>query len=165
LGHHTTRPCDDTGEMSEGRVTAIQIGPEASRSMRPVPEVVAVAGRGLEGDRYFQPGENGDPTAEITLIESEAIEAAAAESGVDIRLEDTRRNIITSGVRLATLLGKRFWVGEVEVEALEPNPPCRHLERLAGKPLLKPLAYRGGLRGRIVTGGRIAAGDPIGKRE
>jgi MOSC domain-containing protein YiiM len=68
--------------------------------MQPVTEAEAVAGRGLEGDRYGQPVENGDPTAEIPLIESEAIEAAATESGVDIRLENSRRNIITSGVSL-----------------------------------------------------------------
>jgi MOSC domain-containing protein YiiM len=133
--------------------------------MQHVSEVVAIAGRGIEGDRYFQPGENGDPTTEITLIESEAIEAAAAESGVDIRPEDTRRNIITSGVRLDDLLRKRFRLGEVEVEALEPNPPCRHLQELAGKPLLRPLARRGGVRGRIVKGGRLATGDPIRRDE
>ncbi len=133
--------------------------------MRSVTEVVAVAGRGLEGDRYFQSVKNGNAAAEITLIESEAIEAAAAESEVDIRLEDTRRNIITSGVRLGDLLGKKFRLGEVEVEALEPNPPCRHLAELAGKPLVKPLARRGGVRGRIVKGGVVGAGDPIRQGE
>jgi MOSC domain-containing protein YiiM len=147
--------------MPEGHVVAIYIGPDPQGPMRSVEEVVAVAGRGLEGDRYFQPAEDGDPTAEITLIESEAIERAAAESGLDIRHEDTRRNIVTSGVRLAELLGKRFRVGDAEVEALEPNPPCRHLEKLAGKPLLRPLALRGGLRGRIVIGGVVEVGAPI----
>jgi MOSC domain-containing protein YiiM len=142
-------------------VVGIYIGAEPERPMQAVTEVVAVAGRGLEGDRYFQPVENGEPSAEITLIESEAVEAAAAESGVDIGLEDTRRNIITSEVRLDDLLGKSLWLGEVEVEALEPNPPCRHLAELAGKPLLKPLARRGGVRARIVTGGVVRAGDPI----
>lgn len=144
-----------------GHVVDVYIGPEPERPMQRVSEVVAVAGRGLEGDRHFQAISNGQPTAEITLIESEAIEAATAESGVEIQLEDTRRNIITSGVRLAELLGKRFRVGDAEIEALEPNPPCRHLAELAGKPLLKPLARRGGVRGRIVKGGVIGTGDPI----
>jgi MOSC domain-containing protein YiiM len=151
--------------MGQGRVVGIYIGPEPERPMQPVTEAEAVAGRGLAGDRYFQPVENGDPTAEITLIESEAIEAATTESGVDIRLEDARRNIITSGVRLDDLLGKRFWLGEVMVEALEPNPPCRHLAELAGKPLLKPLARRGGVRGQIVKGGVVGAGDLIRQGE
>jgi MOSC domain-containing protein YiiM len=151
--------------MRQGRVVGIYIGPKPERPMQPVTEVVAVAGRGLEGDRYFQSVENGNPTAEITLIESEAIEAAAAESGVEIRHEDTRRNVITSGVRLDDLLGKRFRLGEVEVEALEPNPPCRHLAELAGKPLLRPLARGGGVRGRIVKGGVVGVGDPIRQGE
>jgi MOSC domain-containing protein YiiM len=151
--------------MSEGRVVGIYIGPKPERPMQPVTEVMAVAGHGLQGDRYFQSDESADPATEITLIESEAIEAATAESGVDIRPEDTRRNIITSGVRLDDLVGKRFWLGDVEVEALEPNPPCRHLADLAGKPLLRPLARRAGVRGRIVRGGVVAPGHPIRQRE
>jgi len=147
--------------MSEGRVVAIYIGPEPEGPVRRIDEVAAVAGRGLEGDRYFQPAENGSPDKEITLIESEAIEAAAAESPVDIQPADARRNVVTEGVRLDELVGKTFALGDVEVEAIEPNPPCRHLEELAGKPLLRQLARRGGIRGRIVKGGVLRAGDPI----
>jgi MOSC domain-containing protein YiiM len=147
--------------MSDGRVASIYIGREPEGPMRPVQQVVAVAGRGLEGDRYFQPADGGEPDREITLIESEAITAAASESGVDIRPEDARRNVVTEGVRLDELVGETFRVGEVEVEAIEPNPPCNHLQQLAGKPLLRPLARRGGVRGRIVTGGTIEVGAPI----
>jgi MOSC domain-containing protein YiiM len=147
--------------MSEGRVVGIYIGPEPEKPMEAVREVVAVAGRGLEGDRYFQPADDGEPDREITLIESEAIGAAAAESGVDIRSGDARRNIVTEGVRLDELVGKTFALGEVEVEVIEPNPPCSHLQKLAGKPLLRPLARRGGVRGRIVRGGVLRTGDPV----
>jgi MOSC domain-containing protein YiiM len=147
--------------MSEGRVVSIYIGPETEGPMQPVQEVVAVAGRGLEGDRYFQPASGGEPDQEITLIESEAIAAAASESGVDIRPEDARRNVVTEGVRLDELVGGTFSVGDVEVEAIEPNPPCNHLQQLAGKPLLRPLARRGGVRGRIVSDGTIEVGAPI----
>jgi MOSC domain-containing protein YiiM len=148
-------------EMSEGRVVGICIGPEPGQAMQAVTEVVAVADRGLEGDRYFQAAERANPALEITLIESEGIELAAAEWGMEITLEDTRRNIVTAGISLDGLLGKRFRVGEAEVEALEANPPCRRLAELAGKPLLEPLARRGGVRGRIVRGGVIRTGDPI----
>jgi MOSC domain-containing protein YiiM len=151
--------------MSEGRVASIYIGAESEGPMEAVHEVLAVAGRGLEGDRYFQPAAGGEPDQEITLIESEAITAAASESGVDIRPEDARRNVVTEGVRLDELVGETFRVGEVEVEAIEPNPPCNHLQQLAGKPLLRPLARRGGVRGRIVTGGTIEVGAPIRPRD
>src|SRR5919106_779003 len=147
--------------MSDGRVVEIYIGPEPEGPVQRVAGVTAVAGRGLEGDRYFQPAEDGVADKEITLIESEAIAAAAEESGVDIQPPDARRNVVTAGVRLDDLVGKKFTVGEVEVEAIEPNPPCNHLQKLAGKPLLKPLARRGGVRGRIVSGGVIRPGDAI----
>ena len=119
--------------MSVGRVVAIYIGPEPQGPVRRVDEVNAVAGRGLEGDRYFQPAPGGTPD----------------------------RNVVTAGVRLDELVGRTFALGEVEVEAIEPNPPCSHLQKLAGKPLLKPLARRGGVRGRIVKGGVLRAGDPV----
>lgn len=150
--------------MDEGLIVGIYIGPEREEPMTSVAEVKAVAGRGLEGDRYFQPakaGEESDPAEEITLVGSEGIEAAATESGIHIRAEDTRRNIITKGIDLGALVGKSFWAGEVEIEALKPNPPCNHLQQVTGKKLLKPLLERGGIRGRIVRSGTIRTGDPI----
>lgn len=147
--------------MDQARVTAIYIGPEDEGPMHRVPEIEAVAGRGLRGDRYFQPAEGGDPTEEVTLVALEGIEAAAAESGLDITPEDTRRNLVTAGVELDELLGKRFTVGEVELEGLEPNPPCKHLVKVTGKDLLKPLIERGGIRARIHRGGTVREGDPL----
>jgi MOSC domain-containing protein YiiM len=149
--------------MSTGEVVAVYIGLEPEGPMKQVASVSAVAGKGLEGDRYFQdvPPEERDPTVEVTLIETEGIDAARAESGIDILPEDSRRNLHTRGVRLDDLLGKHFLVGEVELEGLEPNPPCAHLQRLAGKELLKPMIERGGIRARILVGGPISEGDAV----
>jgi len=150
--------------METARVVSILIGPVAQKPMREVSEVETVAGAGLVGDRYFQgdvPEDERDPTDELTLIASEDIAAAASESGLDISPVDIRRNIVTAGVEPGELLGKRFWIGEVELEGLEDNPPCAHLQRMAGKQLLKPMMGRGGIRARIVGGGTIRAGDPL----
>jgi MOSC domain-containing protein YiiM len=142
----------------------IYIGPEDGGPVGAQPSVAAVAGAGLEGDRYFQgdmPVEQRDPTEEITLVGIEGIRAAAEESGLDITPADVRRNIVTEGVDVQELIGKRFWVGDVEVEGLQDNPPCAHLQKLAGKQLLKPLMGRAGIRGRIVGSGTIKQGDAI----
>ena len=72
-----------------------------------------------------------------------------------------RRNIVARGVALDEPLGRHFVVGEVEVEGLEPNPPCSHLERITGKKLLKPLIRGGGIRARIVRSGSIRVGDRV----
>jgi MOSC domain-containing protein YiiM len=150
--------------MNGPRVVEILIGPEEGGPVSAQRSVTAVAGAGLEGDRYFQgdtPSEKRDPTLEITLVAVEGIRAAAEESGLDITPADIRRNIVTEGIDVQELIGKRFWVGEVQVEGLEDNPACAHLQRLAGKKLLKPMMGRGGIRGRIVEGGTIEQGDAI----
>jgi MOSC domain-containing protein YiiM len=149
--------------MEEARVAALFIGPQEGGPIETREQVQAVAGRGLEGDRYFQPAEEQDrvATEEVTLFEKEGVDTGRSESGIDIRPEDMRRNIMTKGVRLRDLIGKTFWIGEVRFEGLEDNPPCRHLQGLAGKALLKPMVERGGIRARIIQGGTIAAGDLV----
>ncbi len=149
--------------MESGRVVEIFVGPEFSRPMSSVDSVKAVAGMGLEGDRYYRPHEDPEshPDEEITLIESEAIAAAQAETDVVFGPEDTRRNIVTSGVRLDDLVGQSLSVGEVVVEAIELNPACAYLVKITGKRFLKQLVHRGGIRGRIVSTGVISRGDII----
>jgi MOSC domain-containing protein YiiM len=150
--------------MDQARVVEIFIGPEEGGPVSAQETVTAVAGAGLEGDRYFQgdrPVEQRDPTLEITLVGIEGIRTAAEESGLDITPADVRRNIVTEGVDVQALIGKRFWVGDVEVEGLKDNPPCAHLQKMAGKQLLKPLMGRAGIRGRIVGSGTIKQGDAI----
>lgn len=135
----------------------VEGGPIQSRD-----EVQAVAGSGLMGDRYFGSSKAGhDPTEEITLFEKEAVDRVNRELDLGLGYEDMRRNVMTEGVDLRSLIGRSIKVGEAEIEVMEDNPPCRHLEALAGKPLLKPLIDRGGVRGRITRSGTIRTGDPV----
>src|SRR5512143_2397473 len=79
-----------------------------------VQSVEAVAGRGLEGDRYMSPPDNWAPSGTaITLIEAEQIEAVRAEHGIDLSEGRSRRQVVTRGVRLNDLVGKMFTVGGV----------------------------------------------------
>ena len=127
--------------------------------------VRAVAGRGLEGDRYFSelgtysthPGTG----RHITLIESEAIEALKREYGVDIAPAQARRNIVTRAVILNHLVGRAFTVGEVRLLGMRLCDPCTHLERLSIPGALRGLIHRGGLRAEMVSGGMIRVGDAV----
>lgn len=151
--------------MWQGSVEAIHIVREAARPLEAVPEVRAVPGRGLEGDRYFHragtysnhPGSG----REVTLIEAEAIEAVARESGIALARGASRRNITTRGVPLNHLVGRRFRVGDVLLEGTRLCEPCTHLEGLTQNGILAALVHRGGLRTQILTGGTIRVGDPI----
>ena len=143
-----------------GVVESIHIAERARKLPRSVARARAVAGRGLEGDRYH------DGTGsfshwrgrrDLTLIEAEALDEA------DVALEpgEARRNVVVRGLELDALVGRRFRVGEVECEALELSPPCKHLERLTEPGVMRALARRGGIRAAIVRGGEIAVGDPV----
>jgi MOSC domain-containing protein YiiM len=134
--------------------------PAASRD-----EVRAVAGRGLEGDRYYRESgifpENPEPDREVTLIEVEQLVGLAENSGIKLGVSEPRRNIVTSGVSLNGLVGAEFSVGEVRLRGIRLCEPCSHLEQLTGTPVLKVLVHKAGLRAQIVEGGTIRVGDTI----
>jgi MOSC domain-containing protein YiiM len=126
-----------------------------------IPSARAVAGRGLEGDYHFAAAAAKSGEA-LTLIAAEAIEAFVTESGIQIGHEDTRRQVLTRGVDLNALVGRRFRVGDVECEGVELCEPCNRLVKLIGKrEILRGLVHRGGLRADILSDGQIAAGDAV----
>jgi MOSC domain-containing protein YiiM len=141
-----------------GTVVAIFTGAKRLQQMKQVEEVRAIAGRGLEGDRY---GNTGVPTKQITLVESEALEATARDYGFEIQPNESRRNLLTHGIALNHLVGREFQVGEVRLRGLKLCEPCTHLEGLTGKHMIKALRHRGGLRAEILEGGTIRSGDII----
>jgi hypothetical protein len=148
-----------------GTVEGLYLAPAAEAPCEAVEAVEAVAGRGLRGDRYFDGhGTFGGPGAtghELTLIEAEALEALAAESGIALDPADARRNVVTRGVDLNALAGRRFVIGEVEIAGRRWCEPCAHLQRLTAPGVLRGLVHRGGLRADVVRGGTIARGDEL----
>ena len=154
--------------MWKGTVVSLHIAAGASAPMRSVPEVHAVPGRGLQGDRYFHcVGTYSDkprPDSEVTLIEIEAIEALKREYGIDLDPGEARRNIVTRQVPLNHLTGREFQVGEVTVRGIRLCEPCGHVEKLSRAGVLRGLIHRGGLRAQIVSQGTIRVGDAVGER-
>jgi MOSC domain-containing protein YiiM len=138
-------------------VEAINIG--ASDALGPVHSVRAVAGQGLEGDRYFFAGGAGSGQA-LTLIEAEAL-ADVGLTGAQSRRQVVVRDGGLNDGGLNDLVGKRFLVGEVECLGVELCEPCRHLQSLTRPGIIKDLIHRGGLRADILSGGTISVGDKV----
>jgi len=136
-----------------GRVEAIRIAPEREQLPEPV-ESIDVTSEGVPGDRYFGRGD-------ITLVEAEALEEFRQDSGIELSHAEIRRQVLTRGVRLNALLGKRFRVGEVEAVGAEWCEPCNHIESITHRGVLKGMVHRAGLRADIVRPGRIAVGDEV----
>jgi MOSC domain-containing protein YiiM len=147
-----------------GLVAALYVGPRRLEPMVAVPEIHALAGHGIEGDRYCR--EQGtfskkSPSNQVTLIEAEALRAVAEDYGLVVPAEESRRNILTCGMALNHLVGREFRIGEVWLRGLRLCEPCSHLQKLCGKQMIKALRHRGGLRAEILNDGDIKVGDLI----
>ncbi len=120
---------------------------------------MTIAGRGLAGARYAKGagtfGGGGGRGYELTLVEAEALE------DVELSWEDARRNVVSAGIGLNALVGRRFRIGLVECVGRRLAEPCAHLERLSRPGLLRPLVHRAGVRADIVVGGVLRLGDEI----
>jgi MOSC domain-containing protein YiiM len=121
--------------------------------------VRALAGRGLEGNRYFY--DEAPSGRALTLIAVEAIEAFRDETGIPLTAAESRRNVLTRGIDLNALVGKRFRVGDVECVGVELCEPCAHLESVTHPGVVKGMVHRAGLNADILTDGEIAVGDPV----
>ena len=148
-----------------GEILSIQIAPQSEMQPQNVERVRAVAGMGLEGDRYYLRtgtySKKHDESREATLIESEALEALVRDYGHQITPAESRRNLTTRGVALNHLVGKEFRIGEAVMRGIKLCEPCGHLEQLTGRTVREGLVHRGGLRAQIVQSGVIQVGDSI----
>jgi hypothetical protein len=159
------RSAPSVGEL-RGTVAGLAVADEAEAPMRLVDRAQALAGRGLDGDRYavgagtFSPRAETRPGYDLTLIAAEVLdELAAAGSALDFA--GSRRNVLTRGIDLTALIGRTFRIGDVLCEGRRQCEPCSHLERLSGPDVLRPLIHKGGLRVDVRSDGEIAVGAPI----
>ena len=141
-----------------GAVEAILIAADAEQPLRRTESADAVAGRGLKGDRYYEG--RGTFSAlgrgyELTLVDADVLES------LQLPWQEARRNIVTKGVSLNGLVGRRFTIGRVVCVGRRLAEPCAHLEKLTRPGLLRPLVHRGGLRADILEGGTISVGDQV----
>ncbi len=149
-----------------GILRAIYIAREAGGAMTHRDTAQLVAGRGIEGDRYFERAgtfspDRPSPDHELTLIAAEEVKRFLATTGLEISAGELRRNLLTEGADLNAWVGKRFCIGEVEVAGIRLCEPCQTLAERVAAAVVKGLAHRAGLRARVVSDGRIRVGDPI----
>jgi hypothetical protein len=143
-----------------GVVELILVSPGVGEPPQLLESARALPGRGLDGDRYVGGGgsfPSGVPGSALTLIESEVCRSFDPP----LAPEDHRRNLVTRGVSLNNLLGRDFSIGTVRCRGMRLCEPCTVVQRYAGRPVLRALAHRGGLRADILSDGDIRLGDVI----
>jgi MOSC domain-containing protein YiiM len=142
-----------------GVVERIAITADRAVLPAPVERVRAEAGHGIEGEYHWS--DRPDPGQSITLIAVEALDGLREDTGIELSHEESRRNVLTRGVDLNALVGRRFRVGEVECAGVELCEPCNNLAKWTERGVLRGLVHRGGLRADILAGGTIAVGDAV----
>jgi MOSC domain-containing protein YiiM len=150
-----------------GTVKAIALAEQATGDLRIVEHASAIANRGLEGDRYaakagtFTPANDTARGYDLTLIEAEVLDSLTLPDGNHLEYAAARRNIVTQGIDLNALVGRRFRIGNVECLGQRLCEPCSHLERLTTKGALQGLIHRGGLRADVLSDGEVTAGATV----
>jgi MOSC domain-containing protein YiiM len=142
-----------------GVVEQIAIAGEPHALPAPVPRVSVRAGHGIEGE--YHRSADPEPGQSLTLIAAEALESLREDTGIDLSHAASRRNLLTRGIDLDALVGRRFRVGAVDCEGVELCEPCNTLAKLTERGVLRGLVHRGGLRADILTDGEIAVGDAV----
>ena len=141
-------------------VLKLGITQNSNQSIKEVNSIEVLANKGIVGDRHFH--EFNDPYNQLSLIESENINDYNIKFGLSIPYIDFRRNVITKGIKLNDLIGKKLKIGSVELEGIDLCRPCRHLTEVLGQDnILKEFLRRGGLRCHVLSSSAIKIGDKI----
>lgn len=122
-------------------------------------ELRVFAGRGIEGDRFFD--FKPDYKGQITFFADEVHEDLCARLGIWDRPPSVyRRNVITRGVDLNELIGREFEVQGVRFFGTGECTPCYWMDRAFGDGAEVALQNRGGLRARILSDGVLRVDAP-----
>jgi MOSC domain-containing protein YiiM len=131
-----------------------------NKKINKVESIEVIENKGVVGDRHFK--EFNDPYCQLSLIESESIDYYNSKYGLNISYLDFRRNIVTKGIQLNNLIGKKFLIGDVKVEGVDLCRPCRHLTEVLNQDnIIKEFLRKGGLRCQILSSSKINIGDEI----
>jgi MOSC domain-containing protein len=143
-----------------GRLEGIWVAGTAGEPPRACEVARGIPGRGLEGDRHTIGAgtfPSGLPGSALTLIEAEVCETFDPTLGPG----EHRRNVVTRGIDLNSLVGSEFTVGDLRCRGMRLCEPCTVVEGYASRPVLRALVHRGGLRADILTEAEIRVGDEV----
>ncbi|SAK64578.1 MOSC domain protein [Caballeronia catudaia] len=147
-----------TAPVRPGRVVWVGLRVSRRAPLQVVDSALALAGFGLDGDHYSRK----DGNRQVTLIEAESLRAIASHLGLDdVSPGDLRRNIVTSGINLNALKGRRFHIGDAVLEASGECHPCSRMEETFGVGGYNAVRGFGGITARVIEGGTIALATAI----
>jgi len=148
---------------SEARLKAIFITDAGGNPMSRVASITAIAGCGLEGDRYCAKKGFWKATdaCEVTLISENDLKRAMHRGEHNLEQGAHRRNLVISGLDARQLRDRDFRIGEAVFRYQKPRPPCGYLDRVEGAGMARALGRHSGVCITVLQGGRITTGDRL----
>ena len=115
------------------KIKEILIASKAKEKLFNIKEAKVVKGKGIIGDRYYlEKGSFSQRLKDkedfhITFIEQEEIDTFNKKTNLNYSNDLFRRNIVTEGIGLNDLVGKRFKINDIEFLGMRLCEPCKLL--------------------------------------
>lgn len=149
------------------KIKEILIASEAKAKLFNIQEAKVEKGKGIVGDRYYlQKGSFSELLKQkddfhITFIEQEQIDIFNKKTNLNYSNDLFRRNIVTQGIGLNDLVGKRFKINDIEFLGMRLCEPCKLLSLELGEEFLTQMIHKSGLRAKILSSGSFSVGESI----
>ena len=140
-----------------GTVECVHVAAAKGAPAIPVESAEVVANHGIVGDWRVRAGSR----RQLTLIEAEVLEDVGRTLGIEVKPGASRRQVTVRGMDLNAAIGHLVSIGEVVIDVSLACDPCEQMEVAIGPGGRAALEGRGGICGRVVSGGMIRLGDPI----
>ncbi|QDT35217.1 MOSC domain-containing protein [Thalassoglobus polymorphus] len=143
-----------------GKLEWIGLSSRSQSVIQPVKQVEVRVDTGLVGDYHSEHKPGGERQVSMFQYEHLAV-VAQFLSNREVKPELLRRNLVVSGINLASLKKHRFRIGDVIFEGAGECAPCSRMEKNLGEGGFQAMRGHGGLISRVVSGGTIHVGDEV----
>ena len=142
-----------------GRLEWIGIAAEAGSNMESRETAELVEAKGISGDRH---GAGRRKKRQVTLIQAEHLPVVARLLDAEgVYPSQLRRNLLISGINLASLKGRDFTIGDAHLRGTGDCVPCERMEETLGPGGYDAMVGHGGLTAAVITGGTVTVGDEV----
>jgi MOSC domain-containing protein YiiM len=120
-------------------------------------EVIVTIEAGVDGDCH-----GSEPDRQVTVICADSWRDACRDLGITVPWTMRRANLLLGGIDLRETAGALISIGDVQLEVVEENPPCRvmDIQQTGLRKALKP-DWRAGVTCRVLSRGKLRIGDSV----